>query len=156
MEIRQYNYDDRIEYSKFIRKHNKSKCLDTLNIQTFFKGKTIHLIIEKSFFNIYKIIGYAIVYEKLNTLSFSNEISKKYDEDTNTIFISDFMIDYLFRNQGIGQWFAKYILYEKYKDKNIILQPDGDGNWFWKKFGFIPDNISKHLTLILKRNNNLS
>ena len=116
MEIRQYNYDDRIEYSKFIRKYNKSKYLDTLNIQTFFKGKTIYLILEKSFFNIYKIIGYAIVYEKLNTLYFSNGISKKYDEDSNTIFISDFMIDYLFRNQGIGQWFAKYILYDKYTD----------------------------------------
>lgn len=156
MEIRQYNYDDRIEYSKFIRKYNKSKCLDTLNIQTFFKGKTIYLILEKTFFNIYKIIGYAIVYEELNTLYLSNEISKKYDEDSNTIFISDFMIDYLFRNQGIGQWFAKYILYDKYKDKNIILQPDGDGNWFWKKFGFIPDNISNQLTLILKRNNELT
>lgn len=155
MEIRQYNYDDRIEYSKFIRKYNKSKCLDTLNIQTFFKGKTIYLILEKTFFNIHKIIGYAIVYEELNTLYLSNEISKKYDEDSNTIFISDFMIDYLFRNQGIGQWFAKYILYDKYKDKNIILQPDGDGNWFWKKFGFIPYNISNQLTLILKRNNEL-
>ena len=65
------------------------------------------------------------------------------------------MIDYLFRNQGIGQYFARYILNEKYKDKNIILQPDGDGNWFWKKFGFIPDNISKHLTLILQRDNEL-
>ena len=48
------------------------------------------------------------------------------------------------------------ILCQKYEDKNIILQPDGDGNWFWKKFGFIPDNISKHLTLILQRHNELS
>ena len=40
----------------------------------------------------------------------------------------------------------------KYIKKNITLQPDRDGNWFWKKFGFIPDNISKSLTLILKRN----
>ncbi len=48
---------------------------------------------------------------------------------------------------------VKYILDEVYKDKDIILQPDEDGNWFWKKFAFIPDNISKRLTLILKHKN---
>ncbi len=156
MEIKEFNYNIRLQYSDFIRKYNKSRCLSSLNIQTFSKGKKIFLILEKGFFKKYKIIGYSIVYEELHTICFSNDISKKYDEDTNTIFISDFMIDYLFRNQGIGQYFARYILNEKYKDKNIILQPDGDGNWFWKKFGFIPDNISKHLTLILQRDNELS
>jgi hypothetical protein len=155
MEIKEFNYNIRLQYSDFIRKYNKSRCLSSLNIQTFSKGKKIFLILEKGFFKKYKIIGYSIVYEELHTICFSNDISKKYDEDTNTIFISDFMIDYLFRNQGIGQYFARYILNEKYKDKNIILQPDGDGNWFWKKFGFIPDNISKHLTLILQRDNEL-
>lgn len=153
MEIRQYDYDTRIEYSNFIRKYNKSKCLNTLNNQTFFKGKKIYLVVEKLLFNKYKIIGYTIVYEKLHVLCFSNNISEIYDEDTNTIFISDFMIDYLFQRQGIGQFLARYILDEVYKDKKIILQPDGDGNLFWKKFGFIPDNISKHLTLILQRYN---
>ena len=155
MEIKEFNYNIRLQYSDFIRKYNKSRCLSSLNIQTFSIGKKIFLILEKGFFKKYKIIGYSIVYEELHTICFSNDISKKYDEDTNTIFISDFMIDYLFRNQGIGQYFARYILNEKYKDKNIILQPDGDGNWFWKKFGFIPDNISKHLTLILQRDNEL-
>lgn len=155
MEIKEFNYNIRLQYSDFIRKYNKSRCLSSLNIQTFSKGKKIFLILEKGFFKKYKIIGYSIGYEELHTICFSNDISKKYDEDTNTIFISDFMIDYLFRNQGIGQYFARYILNEKYKDKNIILQPDGDGNWFWKKFGFIPDNISKHLTLILQRDNEL-
>lgn len=67
------------------------------------------------------------------------------------IYISDFMIDYLYRNQGNGKILANYIINDIYKDKDIILQPDGDGNWFWKEFGFVNDEISKHLTLILKR-----
>ena len=60
------------------------------------------------------------------------------------------MIDYPYRKQGIGKFLAKYILYEVYKNKNIILQPDGDGNWFWKKFEFVHDKISQRVTLILK------
>ena len=156
MKIIEYNYDTRIEYSRFIKKYNKSKWLDTLNINTFSKGKKIFLIVEKGFLKKYKIIGYSIIYEDLHVICFSNGLSEKYDVDTNTIFIADFMIDYLYQNQGIGQFWDKYILDEVYKDKNIILQPDGDGNWFWKKFAFIPDNISKHFTLILQRNNKLS
>ena len=116
------------------------------------EGKKIFLLIEQGFFKKYKIIGYAIVYEDLQVLYFSNNISKDYNGDSNTIFIADFMIDYPYRNKGIGKYFAKYIIDEVYKNKNITLQPDGDGNWFWKKFGFMPDNISKNLTLILKRN----
>lgn len=151
MEIIEYNFNTRVEYSAFVKKINKSNCMNTLNIQTFSKGKKIFLLIEKGFFKKYKIIGYAIIYEDLQ-LCFFNNISEEYDRDSNTIFISDFMIDYPYRNKGIGKYFAKYIIDEVYKQKDIILQPDEDGNWFWKKFGFIPDNISKNLTLILKRN----
>ena len=151
MEIKEYDSNTRVEYSVFVKKFNKSNCMSTLNIQTFSKGKKIFLLIEQGFFRKYKIIGYTIIYEDLQ-LCFFNNISEKYDGDSNTIFISDFMIDYPYRNKGIGKYFAKYIIDEVYKQKNITLQPDGDGNWFWKKFGFIPDNISKSLTLILKRN----
>lgn len=152
MEIKEYDFNNRAEYSVFVKKFNKSNCMSTLNIQTFSEGKKIFLLIEQGFFRKYKIIGYAIVYEYLHVLCFSNNISQKYAKDSNTIFISDFMIDYTYRNKGIGKYFAKYIIDEIYKKENIILQPDGDGNWFWKKFGFICDNISQHLTLILKRN----
>ena len=152
MEIKEYNCYTRAEYSVSVKKFNKSNCMNTLNIQTFSKGKKIFLLIEQGFFKKYKIIGYAIVYEDLQVLCFSNNISKDYNGDSNTIFIADFMIDYPYRNKGIGKYFAKYIIDEVYKNKNITLQPDGDGNWFWKKFGFMPDNISKNLTLILKRN----
>lgn len=152
MEIREYDYNTREEYSIFIKKFNKFNCMSTLNIQTFSEGKKIFLLIEEGFLKKYKIIGYAIIYEDLHVLCFSNNISKKYGGDSNTIFISDFMIDYPYRNKGIGKYFAKYIIDEVYKQKNITLQPDGDGNWFWKRYGFIPDNISKNLTLILKRN----
>ncbi len=153
MEIIKYNYDTRIEYSKFIRKYNRSKYLSTLNMQTFSKGKTIYLVIDKSIFRRYKIIGYAIIYEDLHVICFSNDISKKYDGDAKAIFIADFITDYSYRNQGIGKKLVRYIIDSEYKDKNIILQPDGDGNWFWKKFGFINDDISQHVTWILKRNN---
>lgn len=64
------------------------------------------------------------------------------------------MIDYPYRKQGIGKFLAKYILYEVYKNKNIILQPDGDGNWFWGKFEFVHEKISQRVTLILKKKNN--
>ncbi len=151
MEIRQYNYKDTTVYSKFIRRYNKSKYLDTLNIQTLFKGKKIYLMIEKKIFNRYKIIGYAIIYEELYVLALDENISTKYNGDTNTIYISDFMIDYMYRKQENGKVLAKYILEDLYRDKNIILQPDGDGYWFWNKFGFENDNISKHETWILKR-----
>lgn len=39
MEIVEYNYDNRMQYSEFIRKYNKSNCLNSLNVQTFFKRK---------------------------------------------------------------------------------------------------------------------
>lgn len=155
MEIKEFNYNMRSQYSEFIRKYNKSKCLGSLNIQTFSEGKKIFIILGKGFFKKYKIIGYSIVYEDLHTICFSNDISEKYNGDTNTIFISDFMIDYLYRNQGIGKYLATYIIDKVYEDKNIILQPDGDGHWFWRKLNFRPDNISKHLTLILQRGNEL-
>lgn len=151
MEIIEYNYDTRIQYSDFIRKYNKSKYLHTLNTQTFSKGKKIYLVLETGFLKKYKIIGYTIIYEDLNIIYYSNNISKKYNGESNTIFISDFMIDYVYRKQGAGKLLARHIIEEVYKDKNIILQPDGDGYWFWIKFGFQNDNISKHETWILKR-----
>lgn len=101
-----------------------TKCTD------FFKRKKIFLIVEKGLLKKYKIIGYSIIYENLNLLYFSYDISKKCDRDLNTIFISDFMVDYFYRNQGIGKYLARYIIDKVYEGKNIILQPDGDGNWF--------------------------
>lgn len=120
MQITEYNYDTRTEYSQFVRKYNKFNCLDTLKVQTFSKGKRIFLLIEEGFFRKYKIIGYAIIYEDLHVLCFSNNISEKYGGDSNTIFISDFMIDYPYRNKGIGKYFAKYIIDEVYKKKILL------------------------------------
>ena len=56
--------------SKFIRKYNKSKYLNTLNIKTFSKGKKIFLVVEKTIFYRYKIIGYAIIYEDLYVICY--------------------------------------------------------------------------------------
>lgn len=120
MEIREYDYNTIVEYSVFVKKFNKSNCMSTLNIQTFSKGKKIFLLIDERFFRKYKIIGYAIIYEDLHVLCFSNNISEKYGGDSNTIFISDFMIDYPYRNKGIGKYFAKYIIDEVYKKKILL------------------------------------
>lgn len=151
MEIRKYDYNSKIEYSSFIRKYNRSKCLSTLNFQTISKGKKIYLLVDKSFFQKNIIIGYAIIYEDLHVICNVNDVNQKYDGDSKTIFISDFMIDLPYRNQGLGKYLENYVVNEVYKDKDIILQPDGDGNWFWKKFSFVNDEISQHTTLILKR-----
>jgi GNAT superfamily N-acetyltransferase len=151
VEIIEYNYDTRIQYSNFIRKYNKSKCLHTLNRQTFSIGKKIYLVLKPGFLKKYKIIGYTIIYEDLNIIYYSNDISKKYNGESNTIFISDFIIDHAYRKQGTGKLLARYLIEDVYKYKNIILQPDRDGYWFWIKFGFQNDNISKHETWILKR-----
>ena len=79
MEIKEYNCYTRAEYSVSVKKFNKSNCMNTLNIQTFSKGKKIFLLIERGFFKKYKIIGYAIVHEDLQVLYFSNNISKDYN-----------------------------------------------------------------------------
>lgn len=50
MEICKYDYNSKIEYSRFIRKYNKLKYMSTLNIQTFSKGKNIYLLMDKNFF----------------------------------------------------------------------------------------------------------
>ena len=151
MEIKQYNYDTKVEYSKFVRKYNKSKQLKILSSIKFIKGKNIFLILKRGIFRKYIIIGYTIIDEDMRIIYFRDEINEKYIKNDNIIYITDFMIDYLYRNQGIGKKFANYIINGIYENKNIILQPKGDGNWFWKKFGFVEDNISKRLTLILKR-----
>lgn len=151
MEIFKFDNNSKIEYYNFVRKYNKSKYMDTLNIQTFSKGKKIYLLIDKKILLKYKILGYVIIYENLHTICYANNVNQKYNNDLKTIYISDFMIDKPYRNQGFGKYLENYIVNEEYKDKDIILQPDGDGNWFWKKFGFISDKISNQLTLILKR-----
>ena len=56
------------------------------------------------------------------------------------------------RNKGIGTKLAQYLIDYIYIDKNIILQPDGDGYWFWKKFGFEEDNESEKMTWKIKDN----
>lgn len=98
MEIIKYDYNSKIEYSRFIRKYNKSKYMHTLNIQTISKDKKIYLLIDKNLFLKYKLIGYAIIYEDLHLICYANDISQKYDGDNETIFISDFMIDLPYRN----------------------------------------------------------
>ena len=116
MEIIKYDYNSKIEYSRFIRKYNRSKCMNTLNSQTISKGKKIYLIIEKSFFQNYKIIGYAIIYEDLHAICYVNDVNQKYDNDFKTIFISDFMIDLPYRNQGFGTILVRHILSQAQKE----------------------------------------
>jgi len=151
MEIKEYDYNSRKEYIETVRKYNNSKELSILNRLTFInKGKKVFLVIRKGFFKKYKIIAYAIIDEELEIINLVNNIDKKYIGDEKTIYITDFMVRSWNRQEGIGKELAKYIINYRYKNKNIILQPDGDGYWFWKNFGFINDNTSKN-TWILER-----
>lgn len=154
MEIFEFNKSNSNEYRKFISQYNNIIEFQTLNIQTFNIGeKDIFLLVNKGIVKKYKILAYSIIEKDLKYLYMVYSISKKYQNNGTTIFVSDFMVNRKMRNKGIGTKLAKYLIDNIYIDKKIILQPDGDGNWFWKKFDFVSDKISKKMTWILKRNN---
>ena len=142
MEIVEYDSNTRVEYLVFVKKFNRSKYMSTLNTQTFLEGKKIFLLIEQGFFIKYKIIGYTIIYENLQ-LCFFNNISENYDGDSNTRFISDFMVDYPYRNKGIGKYLAKYIIDEVYKQKILLC------NQMKMETGF-GRNLALYLIIFLK------
>lgn len=147
MEILRFNKSNSNNYRKFINKYNNIIEFDTLNIQNFNIGeKEIFLLVDKRIVRKYKILAYSIIEKELKYLYIVNLISKKYENNGTTIFISDFMVKKNLRNKGIGTKLAQYLIDYIYIDKNIILQPDGDGYWFWKKFGFEEDNESEKMT----------
>jgi len=110
------------------------------------------LVIKKSLIKKYKILAYSIVEKDLEYLYMENLISKDYNNDGTYIFIFDFMVKRRARNKGIGRKLAEYLIYEIFRDKKILLQPDQDGQWFWRKFGFESDNLSEKETWIINRN----
>lgn len=147
MEILRFNKSNSNNYRKFINKYNNIIEFDTLNIQNFNIGeKEIFLLVDKGIVRKYKILAYSIIEKELKYLYIVNLISKKYENNGTTIFISDFMVKKNLRNKGIGTKLAQYLIDYIYIDKNIILQPEGDGYWFWKKFGFEEDNESEKMT----------
>lgn len=152
MEIKEFDYCNKDVYFEIIRKYNKGKELNILNNIAFtIKSRKIFLLLENGIIRKYKVIGYAIIDDDLKMISIVDNINKIYVNEENSIYITDFMIRSVYRSRGIGKYFANYIINDIYKHKNIILQPDGDGYWFWKKFGFADDKISKHTTWILKK-----
>jgi len=152
MEIVRFNRVNKGEYKEFIRKYNNVPEFNILNISNFNVGeKEIFLVIEKGLIKKYKILAYSIIEKDLKYLYIANSISEKHKNDGTVILISDFMVKKRLRRNGIGTKFAKYIIEEIFVDKNIILQPDGDGYYFWKKFKFESDNISEKETWKIKR-----
>lgn len=153
MEILKFDKEKKVKYNEFINKYNDLKEFMTLKINNFNVGdKEIYLVIKKNLFSKCKILAYSIIEKDLKYIYMANSISKKYSNDGSLIFISDFMVKRKLRNQGIGKMLARHIICEEYQNKDIILQPDEDGFWFWKKFGFINDNISEHETWIKQKN----
>ena len=153
MEILRFNKFNSDDYRKFINKQNNIIEFDTLNIQIFNIGeKEIFLLVNKGIVKKYKILAYSIIEKDLKYLYIVNLISKKYQNNGTTIFVSDFMVKKNLRNEGIGTKLAQYLIDYIYIDKNIILQPDGDGCWFWKKFGFEEDNESEKMTWKIRDN----
>ena len=151
MKILKFNKCNSKEYRKFINQYNNIIEFQTLNIQNFNIGeKEIFLVLDKGIIKKHKILAYSIIETDLKYLYIANAISKNYQNDGTTIFISDFMVKENLRNKGIGTELAKYLIDDIYINKNIILQPDGDGYWFWKKFNFYDDNESEKITWRIK------
>lgn len=146
MEILRFN-----DYRKFISKYNNIIEVDTLNIQTFNIGeKEIFLLVDKGIVRKYKILAYSIIEKDLKYLYIVNLISKKYQNNGTTIFVSDFMVKKNLRNKEIGTKLAQYLIDYIYIDKNIILQPDG--YFFWKKFSFEEENELEKMTWKIQDN----
>lgn len=153
MEILKFNKSNSNIYKEFINRYNKIIEFDILNIQTFNIGeKEIFLVVDKGIIRKYKILAYAIIEKDLEYLYIVNSISRNYQNDGTTIFISDFMVKKDSRNIGIGTKLARYLIDDIYREKNIILQPDEDGYSFWKKFSFDDDKESKKRTWRIKSN----
>ena len=152
MQILKFNKDNSNEYRDFVNKYNNSKEFITLKINNFNVGeKEIFLVVKKGITKQYRIIAYSIIEKNLKYLYMANSISESYSNNGRYIFISDFMVERKARNNGIGTKLAEYLINEIYSNKNILLQPDEDGYWFWRKFGFHSDNISEKETWIINR-----
>ena len=155
MKVLKFTKSKEKEWREFIRKYNNVREFDILNGTTFPSDeKEIYLIVEKGWIRKYRLISYCIIEKDIDSFVFLNMIDESYKCENNIVYITDFLVRISKRNMGIGKQFAEYILDEVCKDKNVILNPDGDGNWFWKKFGFVDDGISKNKTLILNRESN--
>ena len=143
MEIVHFTKKEEKEWREFTRKYNNVREFDILNGTTFPSDKKeIFVIIEKGWIQKYKLIAYCIIEKELKDFTFLNMIDKSYESVNNTVYLTDFMVR-----------IAEYMINEICEGKDIILNPDEDGYWFWKKFGFISDEVSNRETWILRRNN---
>lgn len=145
MEIKKFNFKNKDEYKEFIKKNNKERFFDILNVTTLNnESKQVFLLVKKVFFDRYKIIAYCIIEEMLNS-PLNVKIFNYSEEYTigNYVYVSDFYVHDFYRRKGIGTLFAKTLIKEFYNNFNIILSPDGDGYLFWDKLGFVRDLISK-------------
>lgn len=141
MEIKKFNLKNKDEYKEFIKRNNKERFFDILNITTFNnESKQVFLLVKRVIFGIYKIIAYCIVEEQLN-IPLNVEMFNYSEEYTigSYVYISDFYVHNFYRRKGIGTLFAKTLIKEFYNNFNIILSPDGDGYLFWDKLGFVKD-----------------
>lgn len=153
LEIKEYDYNNRKEFIEMKKNFKNIPEFSYLTITTLSEKnfKKIFLIVEHGKIIKNKIIAYAIIYDDMKLTNEANQISSEYI-GTNSIFIVDFMVKKNKKRKGFGKKLANYIINESYSGKNILLQPQGEGGVFWKKFGFVKDNISTKNTWILKRN----
>jgi len=152
MEIRKFNLENIKEFSDIVKKYNNVKEFDILTSRLMnLDGRTIFLLLKKGRLKKYKILGYTIIDQNMSLICRCNNMDEVYLNKDRIICITDFIIRKTERGKGIGKALAKYILEECYSEKDIVLQPHEDGYWFWQKFGFKDDGISKHETWILKR-----
>ena len=153
MEILKFNKINGNQYKEFIKKYNNVQEFDILNSQTFNVGeKEIFLVVEKGILNKNKILAYSIIQKDIEYSYIINSADKDYFNNETTICILDFMVREKSRNKGVGTKLAKYLMDYIYIDKDIILEPKGDGYWFWKKFNF-EENKELQKTVWKRKNN---
>lgn len=151
MNILQFDEKTFYKYKQLINHYN-DKEFECLEYQTILDNKKeIYLVIEKGIIKKYKILAYSIIDKDIKIMRMVCNMNEKYDLLLNGIYITDFMVKKKSRNKGIGKYLANHILEDIYYKNTILLQPVEDGFWFWKKYKFENDKISKHETWILKR-----
>lgn len=152
MEIIEFNTNNKKEFTDIVKKYNNIKEFHILTSRLInLDGRTIFLVLKKGILRKYRILGYTIIDQNISLMCRCNNMDEIYAKKDRIICITDFIVRKTERGKGIGSTLAKYILEKRYPKKDIVLQPQGDGYWFWKKFGFEKDNISKDETWILRR-----
>lgn len=135
---------DRSNYAEFRKdKYKFPKEFDILPAQTFNNNKNIYILQENRIFFKPKTLGYAIICNFKNFLTYEkSQLAACYKVNVDVFlnhdgyYIEDFMIGKLHRRKGYATYFFNELKKKFYNDVDLLLCADGDGLKFWHKVGF--------------------